>query len=393
MINISKNTIHCRAKSFNYEFHFNNAYVKSGIPYTVVVFVSNFKMSATLSPLTTELPTELQNWLIGKTINILITGKTGVGKSALVNSLMGAKIAPEGHELKPQTMEVTSYTAQINGVSIVIWDSPGLQDGSYNEEKYIEDMKAKCRSYDLVLYCTRMNETRYPTNDDLNAVKSLTKHFGQQLWENAVYVLTFANEVLPSKKDPNMMRTRFDQLKSAIPEVMAVKCGVTDATSIPIVAAGYINEDGEGRKLPPLTSDWLSALWYTTVLKMKESAQPAMLVANIDRITKIDDSDTSCQLLSQSKSVRQQIVYSNDLRIQDTVPIMKVLGILAQRSLQSETFSNCRSVGELIGKAIGAAVKGSGGATLGSMIGSTAGAAVGFAIAMVGEYFKHQDHN
>lgn len=349
-------------------------------------------MSATPSSLTTELPVELQNWLIGKTINILITGKTGVGKSALVNSLMGAKIAPEGHELKPQTMEVTSYTAQINSVSVVIWDSPGLQDGSDNEQRYIEDMRAKCSSYDLVLYCTRMNETRYPTNDDLNAVKTLTSHFGQQFWENAVYVLTFANEVLPSKKDPSMMRTKFEQLRSAIPEVMAKKCGVTDSKAIPIVAAGYINEDGEGRELSLITTDWLSVLWYTTVLKMKESAQPAMLVTNIDRITKTVDSDTGCQTSRPSKGVRQQIVYSNDLRVQD-VPIMKVIGILAQRSLESDTFSNCRSVGELIGKAIGTAVKGSGGAKIGSVIGSAAGAAVGFAIAMVGEYFKHRDQN
>ena len=234
-----------------------------------------------------------------------------------------------------------SYTAEINGVNVVIWDSPGLQDGSDNEEKYIADMKAQCSSYDLVLYCMRMTEIRYPTADDLNAVRSLTNHFGQQFWDNAVYVLPFANHVMPSKKDPDMVLRKFDQLKNAIPEVLATKCGVADAKAIPIIAAGYINEDGEGRDLPPLSSDWLSHLWYTTVLKMKESAQPAMLVANVDRITTLNGSDTSC---------RQTDVFPNDLG-RNNVPIMKVIGLLAQRSLESDILRNCRTVGELIGTA------------------------------------------
>lgn len=28
-----------------------------------------------------------------------------------------------------------------NDIGVVLWDSPGLQDGSFDEEKYLEDME------------------------------------------------------------------------------------------------------------------------------------------------------------------------------------------------------------------------------------------------------------
>ena len=36
-------------------------------------------------------------------INILITGKTGTGKSALINSIVGTEVTKEGGTLKPET--------------------------------------------------------------------------------------------------------------------------------------------------------------------------------------------------------------------------------------------------------------------------------------------------
>ena len=42
-----------------------------------------------------------------KGVKILLCGKTGVGKSSLVNALIGQKIAAEGHSLNPETTEVS----------------------------------------------------------------------------------------------------------------------------------------------------------------------------------------------------------------------------------------------------------------------------------------------
>ena len=45
-----------------------------------------------------------------RSIKVLVTGKTGTGKSALINGLVGENVAKEGEELDPETVKVDGYT-------------------------------------------------------------------------------------------------------------------------------------------------------------------------------------------------------------------------------------------------------------------------------------------
>ncbi len=74
-------------------------------------------------------------WRNSNSISVFVAGKTGTGKSTLVNALLGEKVAKEGDNLDPETSEVESFTRKIQEMKATVWDSPGLQDGTKNEDK------------------------------------------------------------------------------------------------------------------------------------------------------------------------------------------------------------------------------------------------------------------
>ena len=90
---------------------------------------------------------EIKEWIReskNRKIEILVTGRTGVGKSTLVNGLVGEEVAEVGRQLHATTMDVQGYELKTQeGIEVIVWDSPGLQDGSGNEEKYLAEMKEK----------------------------------------------------------------------------------------------------------------------------------------------------------------------------------------------------------------------------------------------------------
>lgn len=63
---------------------------------------------------------KLQN----ESINILIVGATGSGKSSTINALFGVEIADVGYGTDPMTMQIQKFELD----NLVLWDSPGLGD-------------------------------------------------------------------------------------------------------------------------------------------------------------------------------------------------------------------------------------------------------------------------
>ena len=207
-----------------------------------------------------------------RTIRILITGKTGTGKSALINGIIGTNASKEGGRLNPMTSKVEEYKRTVHSVKMLVYDSPGLQDGTKNEKAYLLDMEKKCKEVDLVLYTIRMSDQRINVGD-VEAMKKLTNAFGEKFWGRAMFVLTFANEIRdpedPDDDDLNKIffEKRLQTWKERLPEKVTKQLNVTRkvAKGIPLVPAGYHkNIHLPGRRY------WFSQFWRAMFEHMKE---------------------------------------------------------------------------------------------------------------------------
>ena len=232
---------------------------------------------------------------------ILITGKTGVGKSRLVNALVGERVAKEGRSKSACTDTVTSYRAKINGVDVVVWDSPGLQDGTCNERLYLQDMESKLsQGFDVMIYCISMTDTRF-YEADKSAIRTLTKEFGSKLWENGVVALTFANL---KSKDPDeesdldyFLSEKYFWEKEIDEFLAKLKVDLQVRQQIPIVPTGNYKQ-----LCLPGCENWLSELWIKCFNVMSISSGLAFFKINESRLKYPDSSPATASTAAAARS-------------------------------------------------------------------------------------------
>jgi predicted GTPase len=146
-----------------------------------------------------------------KSLRVLVFGKTGAGKSSLINTLFGDEVAREGDTLYSETKVVRCYTRMItlivNDVHITLWDTPGLKDPFSDGKETIKEIGEKCgiHDIDLFVYCTHFDQTRLG-QDDVDCIRDITKAFGDGIWKRALFALTFVNQatIPPSNKTQNL---------------------------------------------------------------------------------------------------------------------------------------------------------------------------------------------
>ena len=194
----------------------------------------------------------------------LVIGQTGVGKSTLINNLLGEDVAGVGSNLTSSTSAVRSYEGAVEGVPVKLIDTPGLDDVTPgNDERNLEEIRRLLQeeTIHLIIYCIKISETRLH--------KGIICTFKQYTeigvdWEKTVIALTFADGLCPPssmKKMPGFnigtyFEGRVAEWRREIPKALAevVHLREEEVTRIKINPT-----TGDSRDLLPNGKKWYIA--------------------------------------------------------------------------------------------------------------------------------------
>ena len=305
----------------------------------------------------------------------MITGKTGSGKSSLINGLVGKKVSEEGDDLDRMTATVEPKELTCEGTLVKIWDTPGLQDGTDEEDRYLKEMKENCSNCNLYIYCLNMTQTRFEASQ-IRAIQKLTETFGKIFWAKVLFVLTYANQVTASCPLGSDEETFFKEKMEAWRAKLAHRlkeCGVKEevAGKIEVIPAGYskpLKGHSNPWKLPGIPN-WFQNFWYKCAETMDEKGVPALITINIRRLKSPEEIS---KMDLSSCPIEEQPLPNNIGQIA-AGGLLVVAGTAASAGLGAGIGGG---IGAVVGSLVGL-IGGPAGVGAGIGIGAAAGGAVG----------------
>ena len=227
-----------------------------------------------------------------ESISILFAGKQGVGKSSLINGLIGKEVATEGANPYSVTKclgrKYEGEYVQSDGrrVQVTVWDTQGL-DGSRNDRENIVHLQKILLRIDLLVYCISVVGGRL----DERVLRKFAK-IRPEIWQNSVVALTQANNITETAtcETEEEKKEHFKETVQVWAQAIGIclqKCriplDVIDA--IPVVPTGYHRKTGSilNPFSLPTCNDWLKIFWYQCLNKCHKKAQLLLVQQNKER--------------------------------------------------------------------------------------------------------------
>mmetsp|Transcript_8693 Transcript_8693/g.32047 ORF Transcript_8693/g.32047 Transcript_8693/m.32047 type:complete len:360 (+) Transcript_8693:78-1157(+) len=200
------------------------------------------------------------------TLTVMIVGKNGMGKSSLVNSLFGERVAPTGY-FTQQDDKPELYSRNTAGFVLNVIDTPDLLDGDTVDEaammglsEYLSDKEVHA-----VIYCDRLDLYRVDSRDQM-AISALTRYFGADIWRITLLALTHGQYIPPDGLQyDDFVNARVGRLHKALGAAAGGANSSTGqvASNLPVQIvenSSRCRSNGDGEKVLPNDEAWQAAL-------------------------------------------------------------------------------------------------------------------------------------
>uniref|UniRef100_A0A1X7VMP1 AIG1-type G domain-containing protein n=1 Tax=Amphimedon queenslandica TaxID=400682 RepID=A0A1X7VMP1_AMPQE len=222
-------------------------------------------------------------------VKILIIGLMGVGKSSLVNAMMGDIVAISKAGARACQTQVVCHEGEREGIRIKIYDTAGFGEAGISEKKILKNIAENTprRGYDLILIAIKM-DNRLDADNAKKMLSFLGRLMEPEMWKRTIVVLTFANffvlqlnhEYQDSVNKEGIkfeVERKMQEFKKVFQEHTGKDWGLV--SEIPFVLAGTMKQ----RQLPTV-DDWLVTLWDQSILRCRTEAKPFLKCIRFQRL-------------------------------------------------------------------------------------------------------------